>query len=210
LICIPMFSGRVLKLYFGNDGLVWNGQRAMTETTQHPYDGKKLISVTIAVVIIGFFILFSRTQFQPKIECYSGQTQRMTVQEVATLLKTPLVELTWLPQNQKIIPEIKALPFSDARSSFCIVNISYPKSGTSSQDDLVFLSLSPLGTIQPTKIPTRCSLQFSPDGPLGTDCSVEVDGMHSTLRVSLKLSEDFSPEDALKIIDGIRVVEPQE
>lgn len=184
----------------------------MTETTQHPYDGKKLISVTLAVVIIGFFILFSRSQFQPKIECYSGQTQKMTVQEVATLLKTPLVELTWLPQNQKIVPEIKALPFSysDTKSGFCIVNISYPKSGASSQDNLVFLSLSSLGTIQPTKTPTLCSWQFSPDGPLGTDCSVAVDGMQSTLRVSLNLNEEISPEDALKIIDGMRVVEPQE
>ncbi len=176
--------------------------------------GKSLIAAFIAIAIVGVIALLSQPEPQPEIECYVGQTQSMTVQEVANLLKTPLVELTWLPQNLKITPVVSSSPsyfIGHPEFAHCDVTIEYPKPGSTVRGNLVFIGIiDPYETIQPTKTAPRCSWQFSPSGPLGTDCSTEIDGLKSTLRISFSLSEDLPPEDALKILDGIRVVEPQE
>jgi hypothetical protein len=138
----------------------------------------------------------------------------MTIQEDASLLDTPLVELTWLPQNLKITPIVSSSPLyfvGYPELSHCDVSIEYPRPGAASQDNLVFIGIiDPYQSIQATKTAPRCSWQFSPSGPLGTDCSTEIDGLKSTLRIRFSMSDDLPPEDALKILEGMRVVEPQE
>jgi hypothetical protein len=181
----------------------------MTKTILRRPDGKTLISVTVAFVVIGFLVLLSRPKPQPEIECYIGQTQKMTVQEVANLLGIPLVELTWFPNNLNISPVITTTP-SYSYHPHCRVEIDYPKPNSTQFDYVVSLYIDQLGSIQLTKAPTSCSYHFDPNGPINTDCSIEVDGSESTLRISFRLSSGVNPEDALKILDGIRVVEPQE
>jgi hypothetical protein len=173
-----------------------------------------LIAAVIAIAIIGFIALKLRPKPQPELECYTDQTRTMTIQEVATLLDTPLVELNWLPQDLKITPVVSSSPtyaIGYPEYSRCDVTIEYPRPGTTSRDNLIYIGIiHPYEAIQSTKTPPRCSWQFSPNGPLGTNCSIDIDGSKSTISISFSMSDDLPPEDALKILDGMRVVEPQE
>jgi hypothetical protein len=175
----------------------------------HSNQGRSLIAAAIAVAIVAAIALASLPKSQPEIECYVGQTQSMTVQEVANLLKIPLVDLTWLPNNLTVSSVITTTPYY-SNSPYCQVEIDYPNSNSAKTDAIIYLYIYQSGSIEPTKMPTSCSYHFDPNGPINTDCSIEVDGANSTLRVNFRLGPVIAPEDALKILDGMRVVEPQE
>jgi hypothetical protein len=187
----------------------WVGSNGMHKRILYRRGGVGFIAAAIALGVSGAIALLSKPNPQPEIECYTEQTPLMTIQQVADLLDIPLVELTWLPNNLHINPVIRTVPSYSYRP-YCQVDIEYLKPNSVKRDVLVAVRISQFGAIQPTKAPTSCAHHFSPDGPIRTDCWIEVDGIASTLRVSFNLSSEVPPETALNVLDGIQVIEPQE
>jgi hypothetical protein len=71
------------------------------------YSNRLLALIVLAIVVIaGFTLLNFRPQAQPVLECYEDQTPTMTIQEVADLMGTSLVELSWIPENWDVVPQI--------------------------------------------------------------------------------------------------------
>jgi len=161
----------------------------------------------LIVLAIGFFILILSQQSppEPEIECYEEEVQTMTIQEAANLLDIPLVELTWLPDELDIQPQITT---TDNGFRRCWITIDYPPSDSSTQRYLVSITLSSAGGLVSTKTPTRCSWHFTPSGPTGTDCTVELDSKTETLDINYSISPEYPPEIALRILESFQIVEP--
>ncbi len=165
--------------------------------------------VILAVVII-LGILSYRPTEQKTLDCYTNQVKSMSVQQVSDLFNRQLVELTWLPDNLNLMPILTTYTtyYTNAPDlSKCSVNLGYVESSTS-QKQKVSITFSQTSPIQLTKVPARCSLNFSPTAILNTSCWIDVDGRNSTLSIYVDLDSDFSREDTLGIIKGIRIVEP--
>lgn len=162
-----------------------------------------LIAMAAIIVIIGMASLFSPPK-KPEIECYESQAQTMSVQSVADLLNIPLVELAWIPDYINTVPQVTTRSGFSARS----VTINYVDQGSPAQGRFINLSISHIGAIQLTKMPPICSWKFTPTDPIGTDCRIDVDSTNNTLWVNIDLSSEFSPEDAIRVLEGIRIVEP--
>jgi hypothetical protein len=171
---------------------------------------KILISVTIAIAVVLVIGFLSRPTPQKTLECYTNQVKSMTIQQVSDLFNRPLVELSWLPDNMKLVPILTTYPSYNSLypdHSECYIALDYVESA-SPQKQKVSITLSQISPIQSTKEPASCSLNFSLSSTINTSCSIDIDGHNSTLSIYVRLDADFSREDTLGILKGIRIIEP--
>lgn len=166
-----------------------------------------LVLLLVLVAIGSAIVLSSVAQYseQPP-ECYTEQVKTMTIQEVSNLFGKSLVELTWFPEGRNFTPQVTT--YSSIRD--CSIIIDYSDLTSVLNAKPISISVYNFGAIQPTKLPPQCSLNFTPTAILYTHCSAEVDGSDLTVRVNLTLGPEFTREDAIRILESIKVVEPKE
>lgn len=165
--------------------------------------------LVVALFIVAIFIfefIISRRPFRETIECYTEQVETMTLQEAANLFGHPMVELTWFPTGINTVPQVS----SHASWTECAISIAYRNSDPNSQSKLIRLDINSVTSIQPTKSVSYCSQRFTASATLDTDCRLEIDGANTTLSVYIDLGADYSREDSIRILEGIKVIEPNE
>jgi hypothetical protein len=169
-----------------------------------------LIVGLFIVVIIIFEFIASMQPTRQLLECYTEEVKTMSLQEVADLFHEPLVELIWLPDFVEVTPQV----VTQAGYESCWLDIYYWDESVVPPLSYVSIHFYNYGGFQPTKTPPSCSLLFTPSATLGTECRLEVDGsvdgIDLTLTVSLKLNSQFSREDAIQILESVKVINPSE
>lgn len=149
---------------------------------------------------------------QPDLECHEELVTTMTIQQVSNLFDISLVELTWLPSNLQTAPKITTYPVIydvHPELSNCQIIIEYPHPDLSRTSNLVSIRSDNLNYLEATKVPASCSWNFTTSGPTGSQCRLDLDGVSTTLRLSMSISSEFDPDTILQILDGVVVVEPQ-
>ena len=172
---------------------------------------KIYIAFLIAILMtMTVYALLHQPAPQPDLECHEEQVKTMTIQQVSNLFDVSLVELTWLPTDLQTDPRITTHPsfnYNYPGLSQCEIVIEYPH--PVSRASLVSIRSNSLGYIEETRMPANCSWNFTTSGPTGSDCSLELDGIATTLRLYVSISPLLDPDTILRILDGMVVVEPQ-
>lgn len=168
-------------------------------------------AIIIASLALGGIFNFLMTGMEDPIECYTEMVQTMTVQEVSDLLDMTLIEVTWLPDDLQVSPQITTYPSGVNGHRYCSVTIRYFHAEEPPGNSVSIQSREVPGISEtPNPYPLSCSWNFTDTGPTGSNCDVERYSTDSTLDVQIYTSPGLSPDEILQVLDGLVIVEPRE